>query len=259
MNNYQIKRSLRIERLEDAADRLENQSNQLYSQAKDMASIIPFGQPILIGHHSEGRDRRYRGRIMGKFEKAFELSKQAKELAGRAAAAASNTAISSDDPEAVTLLLAKIEKAEAVQAKMVAFNKAMRKKDNPAMLALGFSQTQIDKLLLPDCCGRFGFADYQLSNNKANISRMKKRVEALSVQATREHKEHEINGVRVVENTEDNRIQIIFDGKPPEATRALLKSNGFRWSPMAGAWQRQLNNNGIHAARYVLEKLKQVD
>ena len=40
-----------------------------------------------------------------------------------------------------------------------------------------------------------------------------------------------------------NRLQIFFEGKPDEATRNTLKENGFRWSPKAGAWQRQLNDN----------------
>jgi hypothetical protein len=35
----------------------------LYDDAHRMADAIPFGQPILDGHHSEGRDRRYRDRI----------------------------------------------------------------------------------------------------------------------------------------------------------------------------------------------------
>ncbi|MCL2591778.1 MAG: hypothetical protein FWD82_00290 [Defluviitaleaceae bacterium] len=38
--------------------------------------------------------------------------------------------------------------------------------------------------------------------------------------------------------------------------RKILKGNGFVWSPKAGAWQRQLNNNGRYAARRVLEILQ---
>jgi hypothetical protein len=33
-------------------------------------------------------------------------------------------------------------------------------------------------------------------------------------------------------------VQLIFPGKPSDEIRARLKSNGFRWSPTAGAWQR---------------------
>ena len=49
-------------------------------------------------------------------------------------------------------------------------------------------------------------------------------------------------------NQPDNRLQIFFDEKPDASTRETLKGNGFRWSPKAGAWQRQLNDNAIYAA-----------
>lgn len=50
-------------------------------------------------------------------------------------------------------------------------------------------------------------------------------------------------------------VQIVFDGKPEPEVRDLLKRNGFRWAPSQGAWQRQLNNNGIYAAKDVLKEL----
>lgn len=73
----QVKRSqekaeARIERAEKGVQKAKQRSSELYSQAKDMASFIPFGQPILIGHHSEKRDRNYRSKIENKFNKAFE-------------------------------------------------------------------------------------------------------------------------------------------------------------------------------------------
>lgn len=57
------------------------------------------------------------------------------------------------------------------------------------------------------------------------------------------------DGFQIVRNAEQNRLQIIFDGKPDEATRSALKSNGFRWSPRNNAWQRQLTDNAERAAR----------
>jgi hypothetical protein len=59
----------------------------------------------------------------------------------------------------------------------------------------------------------------------------------------------------VVENNEVMRIQLIFDGKPSEEIRNVLKHNGFRWSPRFSAWQRQLTLNGRHATRQVLYDL----
>ena len=34
--------------------------------------------------------------------------------------------------------------------------------------------------------------------------------------------------------------------------RAVLKSNGFRWAPSVGAWQRQLNERSISVAKDIL-------
>lgn len=52
-------------------------------------------------------------------------------------------------------------------------------------------------------------------------------------------------------NTQDNRLQIFFEEKPDAKVREELKGNGFRWSPKAGTWQRQLNDNAYFAANYV--------
>jgi hypothetical protein len=79
---------------------------------------------------------------------------------------------------------------------------------------------------------------------------------ALSVEAAAtEHRSIEFPGVRLVQNTTLNRIQLVFDGKPEPETIAMLKSGAFRWSPREGAWQRQNTNNGVRAAYRVLRAL----
>jgi hypothetical protein len=74
----------RAERFEDRAERAEATSDALYSRARTMADAIPFGQPILVGHHSEGRDRRFRARIESTFGRAFEAGDKAKYYERRA-------------------------------------------------------------------------------------------------------------------------------------------------------------------------------
>jgi hypothetical protein len=103
--------------------------------------------------------------------------------------------------------------------------------------------------------GRLGFPGYALQNNSANIRRMKERLSSLERSASRETSETDHNGIRVVENVEENRVQIIFPGKPDSSVRSLLKSNGFRWSPMNGAWQRHLNSSGKYAAQRIIEEV----
>lgn len=68
----------------------------------------------------------------------------------------------------------------------------------------------------------------------------------------KESKEYEIDGVEVVENTADDRLQLFFDGKPEQEMINKLKANGFRWSPKNKAWQRQLTDNARIALKRVL-------
>mgnify|MGYP000567974511 CR=1 FL=1 len=49
-------------------------------------------------------------------------------------------------------------------------------------------------------------------------------------------------------NEGENRLQLFFEEKPSEEQRRELKSNGFKWAPSQGAWQRQLTKNAIYAA-----------
>ena len=74
----------------------------------------------------------------------------------------------------------------------------------------------------------------------------------MKANANAEHVERDCGVCKYVENAEENRVQLVFDGKPPEETRAVLKQNGFRWSRRELAWQRQLNPQGKRAADYVI-------
>lgn len=87
------------------------------------------------------------------------------------------------------------------------------------------------------------FLPWQLSNNNANIRQVRSRIEQLTRQRETAFVGWEFDGGTVEINREANRLQIFFEGKPDEATRNILKENSFRWSPKAGAWQRQLNDN----------------
>lgn len=77
VRRQQEKAEERVERAEGRAQNAEQRSDQLFDKAKEMASVIPFGQPILVGHHSEKRDRNYRDRIHNTFGKAFKEQEKA--------------------------------------------------------------------------------------------------------------------------------------------------------------------------------------
>lgn len=74
----------------------------------------------------------------------------------------------------------------------------------------------------------------------------------------KESTEKEIDGLRIVENTEENRLQLFFDGKPEADVITLLKQHAFKWSPRFKAWQRILTPNAKFTLNnYVLPKLKE--
>ncbi|MCW2242224.1 DUF3560 domain-containing protein [Azospirillum canadense] len=77
----------RADRLEERAERVTAEAGRRYRAAKSLASFIPMGQPILVGHHSEGRHRRDLRRIESGMRKSFELSGKADGLRRRAATA----------------------------------------------------------------------------------------------------------------------------------------------------------------------------
>lgn len=161
--------------------------------------------------------------------------------------------ISSDDPQAVEKLEAKLATMEKHQEMMKAANAAIRMKDpakGDAKLAeLGYTPEDIAKLRAPDFCGRIGYPAYELQNNNANIRRIRGRIAELKKRTENTPEGWEFDGGRVVVNTAENRLQIIFDGKPDADIRTELKGEGFRWAPSQGAWQRQLTDNAMRAAR----------
>ena len=211
-------RENRAERLLERAENKRNEAEAVTGQAMKMASIIPMGQPILIGHHSERRDRNYREKIGNKMRKGAELSDYADELERRAKASARNTAIYADAIDPVADIDEKIAKLEAERT-------AIKAREHKA---------------------------WELTNIGANIRRLKLRRESLAKMKATDKSERVVNGVKVIENPEIARIQLVFNGKPSEDVREALKFNGFRWAPSEGAWQRNLNANGKYAAEAVL-------
>lgn len=167
--------------------------------------------------------------------------------------------ISSDDPLALEKLRKKLEGLVKHQEIMKAANAAIRMKDTAkgdAKLAeLGYTPEEIKQLRKPDFCGRIGYPSYELSNNNANIKRIRDRIAELEKRQTEAAPEGwTFEGGEVVINTELNRLQIFFDSKPDEDLRSDLKSHGFRWAPSQNAWQRQLTDNAIYAAKKITKE-----
>ena len=170
--------------------------------------------------------------------------------------------IKSDDERAVEKLEEKLEDLKGTQERMKAANKAIRMKDteagDDALREMGYSEEAIKELREPNYIGRIGYPSYLLTNNNQNIHRIEERLKRLKAVKEKGSSEQEYETFKVVENTEAMRYQIVFDGKPDAEVRTLLKSNGFKWAPSQGAWQRQITENGKWALNRVVEKLKEM-
>lgn len=163
--------------------------------------------------------------------------------------------ISSDDPQAIAKLKLKLEKLEKHQELMKAANAAIRMKDqakgDAKLEELGYTPEEVKQLREPDFAGRIGYPAFELSNNNANIRRIRQRIEELERKQESPAEGWDFDGGKVVVNKEANRLQIIFDDRPDGDLRAELKGEGFRWAPSQGAWQRQLTENAMRAARRI--------
>lgn len=166
--------------------------------------------------------------------------------------------IRAEDTGAVEQLQARIAEAEQLQERMKTANRIVRDKrlSDDEKIARLDTECRIPadgarKLLRPDFAGRIGFANYELTNNAANIRRMQARVEALTKESARPSVTVEFPGGRMEDNAQDCRVRIYHDEKPGPDVIAKLKTNGFHWSPTLSCWQRLRNDSARWAATRV--------
>lgn len=174
-----------------------------------------------------------------------------------------NSIISSDDALAIEKLEAKIDKLSEQQETMKKINAYYRKHKT----MVGYEDLRDEDARCMDnsieqSFYKVPYAPYELTNNNANIKRLKERVEEIKKLKQRAEtpveKYIKVDGVEVIEDSVDMRIRIKFEDIPSAEIRDLLKSNGFKWSPKNSAWQRLLTLNGIYATNQVLNQLKEI-
>jgi len=231
-NWYEEKQQRRLERFQELAEKNKEKGKELFNQAHKMADVIPFGQPILIGHHSERRDRNYRDRIENTYRKSFETNEKAAYYEDRVKSIEKNNSISSDDPEAVQRLK---EKLDGV-LKEIVYWKTIKKAEPRT-----YDSSPED--------ARW----YMLDNRNAEKRRILKRIEEIQ-NLSQVETDQTINGIRIF--TDENRVKIEFGYKPSEETRTKLKHGGFRWSPFNQTWQSFLKPHYILRAVEIVKEEK---
>ena len=159
--------------------------------------------------------------------------------------------IRQDDPQAIPKLQKKLAGLEKAQETMKAVN-AYYRKHGTLDGCPHLSPENIENLKADMASGwhyeKKPFQSWELSNNNAEIRRVRQRIESLTRANEVAYVGWEFDGGHVEANRDQGRLQVFFDGKPEADARQQLKENGFRWAPSVGAWQRLLNDNAYYAS-----------
>lgn len=269
VENYEEKQQQRKQRYEDRARKAEKQAQAHSEDSNRLASAIPMGQPILVGHHSESKHRNLLKKIDSKMRRSIEESKKAEHYKHKAESVG-NGGISSDDPEAVVKLKEKLSALETQRERMKNFNKLIKKgvfvEDLPEITQSELEDLKSIARHQPYYCKETPtglapiFPPYALQNIGGKIRATKQRIEVL----LKEHNRPEVEpvqhkGYRVEENKAENRIQVFFDEKPSKDVCKIMRFHGFRFSRRNMAWQRHLNNAGRWAVEAIEGKLKETE
>lgn len=162
--------------------------------------------------------------------------------------------ISADDPEAVRKLKSKLEGLEQAQERMKAVN-AYYRKHKTLDGCPHLTPEEIEKLKASMARDWHPepkpYPSFHLTNNSAVIRQTRKRIEELSVKAETEYEGWAFDGGEVKMDRQANRLQVFFHEKPDRDTCSAMRHGGFRWAPSVGAWQRQLTDNAIYAAKHL--------
>ena len=165
--------------------------------------------------------------------------------------------VTADDKYAMQKLNARLEYLLETQADMKAANKHYRK--HGTMKGFTTDEAKAERwdkeITTHFSWEQCPFPTYELTSINGKIKRVKERIEHITKLLTEKpFEDFEFEGGKVVANYTEDRLQVFFDSKPDEETRAQMKSNGFRWAPSSSAWQRQLTRNAYSVAKQLFSR-----
>ena len=181
------------------------------------------------GNYNMNKHNKYvarEGKLWGELENIMDIDTKIDKIVN------SENIIKSSDKNALDKLRKKLEQEEKQHQEIKEYNKMARKE------------------------GKEPYATYVLQNSNQRIKNIKDRIKHLEKLSQQETKETEIDGIKIIDNVEANRLQIIFNDKPNENIRKKLKSNGFRWSPSNNAWQRFRGSEAERKAKMIIDSIE---
>lgn len=239
----------RLEKREEWAGKAQAASKRAFDAGRSATAGIPFGQPILVGHHSEKRHRAAIARSDRGYRKGVERGDMAAHHASKAAGIERqlDSTIYSDDENAIEALEAKIAGLEAERKQRRDLNRHYRKAKNAktdkarkaavaelATMGVTFErlEEQIDKS--PSYDRKQPFPSNSLSNLGGRISAAKKRLEHVKVMQERTANADAAGGVAYERSPDSEYVSVTFAEKPARDVLDALRAAGFYWS--GGSW-----------------------
>lgn len=248
----------RIQRLFNRfVDKLAANINASNSNTASCPSVMIAGGSNFPVHKKEKQNKRSET-LTAEWEYIMQIPDKIRDIGN-------NTTIYSDEDDAIEQLEEKAEKYRAFLEGMKKRNAHYRKHGTMKGFE-GITDERAEELdnEIKSSFYQVPYPAYELTSARQKIKAAEERAEQLKklkakAEQPTEDKYPSIDGVEVVENAEAMRIQLMFDGKPSEEIRTILKSHGFRWSPSFGAWQRQLTENGKRATKKALEEIAELN
>jgi hypothetical protein len=228
----------KLEKRREWAGKAEDRSASAYAGAHRIADGIPFGQPILVGHHSEKHARRDADRIYRGMEKGHDEHKLADHHRSAAAglAQALDKSIFSDDDDATSALTARIAEREAEREQMKQVNKLYRKGDAAGLAALGLSlDTLREKVAAVGySCVTAPYAAYELQNIGGRFKADRDRLAQLTREREAHTKAEDAGGMLITRYPEHDVCSVRFAEKPARDILDDLRGANYRFT--GGAW-----------------------
>ena len=262
-DDYEERKERRVSSLGEKAVKAQLEADRHFQRSNNAVRGIEPGQPILVGHHSEKGHRAALRKSHAAMDKVVESYDKAAYYQDKAEAAARNKSISGDDPEAASRCIEKLEKLEAEQKLMKSVNAYWRKhktmKGYPGMSDEEAGRIDGQMKTAYSWVQKNGpFESWKLSNNNAEIRRIKEKLETLKELDGMAEEVIKFSSGELRIDVDINRVQFIFEDIPSPEVRSLLKSHGFRWAPSQGAWQRQRTLQAVRIAKNIVSKLEKI-
>jgi hypothetical protein len=227
----------RAELRREWAQKRVTKADAAFKAAKAVADRIPFGQPILVGHHSEKGARADAKRIENGMRAGIESERMAvrHERAAETLESRLKRNIFSDDADASENLKKRIADRERIVERMKFVNKAHAKFVKAGVMPEGVSEAEAEKIrnYKPTYSWEpHPYPPYALANLRQQIAADRKRLAHVEQMAQRAESAQEAAGGVLIEG--DQFVRVTFAEKPAREILNELKANGFRWS--GGGW-----------------------